>query len=385
MIAKPTDALIVGAGIGGLAAALALRQAGLSVRVTEQAERLEEVGAGLQLSPNATRILRTMGLLPALQETAVAPEALEVRDGRSGNIIAECPYAPAVERYGAPFLVVHRADLHRVLSDAAHAAGCEILLGTRVEGVEAGAGAAAAVASREGEPLLLKADFLVGADGVRSAVRTQLGFSATPVFADRVAYRATIPTLPSPHPVVRLFLGADAHLVTYPVRGGASTNVVAVVKATTPVTRWSEPGETATVHAAFSGWAAEVRDLLARAESYQCWGLFDLEPLPRWGTGRATLIGDAAHAMLPFLAQGAAQAIEDAAALASAIGETLSREDALRAYESTRRPRAARIQREARGNGFIYHLAGPARMARDAVLHLTGNRLIDRYDWIYSA
>lgn len=379
-----SSAVIAGGGIGGLACAVALRRAGLDVTVLEQAPAFEEVGAGLQLTPNATRILRAMGLLPALEAVAVAPEALEVRDGASGRIIASAPYAPATEKYGAPFLVAHRADLLRVLAQGAQDLGTRFELSASVEGVEVSDAVAVALATRDGEPLLVKGDILVGADGVRSVVRAQLGGSAAPVFAGRLAYRATCPAEPAPHPVVRLYLGADAHLVTYPVRGGVTTNIVAVVKIDRPVTRWSEPGDASTVHAAFAGWCREVRDLLAAADSYRCWGLYDLEPMPRWGTGRATLLGDAAHAMLPFLAQGAAQAIEDADVLARCLVEADSAEPALRAYEMARRPRTSRIQREARTSGGIYHLAGPARMARDAVISLTGNRLLDRYGWLYS-
>lgn len=380
-----SSAVVVGGGIGGLACAVALRRAGLDVTVLEQAPALEEVGAGLQLTPNATRIVRAMGLLPALEAVAVAPEALEVRDGASGRIIAAAPYAPAAERYGAPFLVVHRADLQRVLAEGAQALGTRFELDATVEGVEVSEDVAVALATREGEPLLVKGDILVGADGVRSVVRAQLGGSAAPVFAGRLAYRATCPTPPSSHPVVRLYLGADAHLVTYPVQGGRTTNIVAVVKIDQPVARWSEPGEASTVHAAFSGWCREVRDLLAAADSYRCWGLYDLEPLPRWGAGRATLLGDAAHAMLPFLAQGAAQAIEDADVLARTLQASPEAEPALRAYETARRPRTSRIQREARTSGAIYHLAGPARLARDAVISLTGGKLLDHYSWLYGA
>lgn len=383
--AAPRDALIVGAGIGGLTCALALRRAGLDVCVLEQAPALEEVGAGLQLTPNATRILRDLGVLDAVLQVAVLPVALEVLEGRTGRLIARCDYAPATARYGAPFLVIHRADLHGALAQAAQDAGSRVLLGASVEGVEADHGKVAAIASRDGEPLPLEADILVGADGIRSTVRAQLGHSATPVFASRLAYRATIPSPHEGEPVVRLYLGPDAHLVTYPVRGGNATNVVAVVKEDRPVARWSEPGETSTVHAAFAAWADEVRALLARAPDYRCWGLYDIDPLPRWGSGRITLLGDAAHGMLPFLAQGAAQAIEDAWSLGQALQDHADAEQALRAYETARRPRTARIQREARSNGMVYHLAGPAAFARDAVLRLTGGHLIDRYDWIYSA
>lgn len=377
------SAVVVGGGIGGLTAALALQRTGIAVQVVEQARKLREVGAGLQLSPNATRILRDLGVLDAVAAAGVAPRAIEVRDGRSGKILARTDYAPATEKFGAPFLVVHRADLQAILAEAAEAAGCAIALGASLTAVEPGLGRVRAVV-QQGDTLAAHgADILVGADGVRSAVRSHMGLREPPVFSRRLAYRATIDA-PDDHPQeVRLHLGPQAHLVTYPVKGGAQVNVVAIVRQDRPVARWNAPGESAAVHAAFAGWAPELRRLLERASHFLCWGLHDIDPLPRWSSGRVTLLGDAAHAMLPFLAQGAAQAIEDAAALAAALGRTDDAAAALRAYEGERRARTARIQLAARRNGAIYHLSGPARIARDLTLRRSAAHLLDRYDWIY--
>ncbi|MFG1347347.1 FAD-dependent monooxygenase [Xanthobacter autotrophicus DSM 431] len=379
------SAVIVGAGIGGLACAIALRRAGLTVQVVEQARKLKEVGAGLQLTPNATRILRDFGLLARLEQVAVAPRSLDVRDGRSGATITRAHYGPAVTRYGAPFLVVHRADLQNLLADAARAEGAILTLGSDLTAVEPSFGGVRAVV-KQGENLLAHgADILVGADGVRSAVRAHLGVKDPPVFARRLAFRATVP-VPDRHPPdVRLYLGRDAHLVVYPVKGGQMLNLVAIVKQTEPVARWSAPGDSAAVHAAFASWAPEVRKLLQSASHFLCWGLYDIDPLPRWSSGRVALLGDAAHAMLPFLAQGAAQAIEDAACLARSIETQTDAASALKAYETERRGRTARIQSEARRNGIVYHLSGPPRIARDLVLRSTGAGLLDRYGWIYGA
>lgn len=379
------SAVVVGGGIGGLACALTLRRAGLAVQVVERAKKLREVGAGLQLTPNATRIIRDLGLLDRLQEVAVAPLALEVRDGRSGAPLTRADYAPAASRFGAPFLVVHRADLQNLLAEAAREAGCAIALGADLTSVEPAFGSVRAVVNQGGDLIAHGADILVGADGVRSAVRAHMGAMAAPVFAHRVAYRATV-NLPAGYPSeVRLYLGRNAHLVCYPVKGGTTLNLVAIVHEPQPVARWNAPGDSAAVHAAFAGWAPEVRELLKSAPHFLCWGLYDIAPLPRWSSGRVTLLGDAAHAMLPFLAQGAAQAIEDSAALAAALSAHGDAGAALKAYEAARRSRTARIQREARRNGIIYHLSGPPRFARDLVIRRQGNALLDRYDWIYAA
>lgn len=379
------SAVIVGGGIGGLTSAIALQRAGLAVQVVERARKLREVGAGLQLSPNATRILRDLGLLDKLEQVAVAPRALEVRDGRKGTVLARAEYAPAVARFGAPFLVVHRADLQNLLAEAAQEEGCGITLGAELVTVEPTTGGVRAVV-RQGEALQAHGgDILVGADGVRSAVRAHVCPGVSPVFAQRIAYRATIHAPPGHPPDVRLYLGPNAHLVVYPVKGGAMLNLVAIVHDTRPVTHWNAPGNNEDVRRAFGSWAPHVRELLEQVPHFLCWGLYDIAPLPRWSHGRITLTGDAAHAMMPFLAQGASQAIEDAVGLEQALRQESEPEAALRAYEDARRARTARIQNDARRNGNIYHLSGPVRLARDLVIRRTGQRLLDRYDWIYAA
>ncbi|MGU3496689.1 FAD-dependent monooxygenase [Xanthobacteraceae bacterium A53D] len=377
-------ALIVGAGIGGLACGIALRRAGYAVRLLEQADELKEVGAGLQLTPNATRHLRDFGLLDAATRVAVTPRALDVRDGRTNAVLARCDYGPEAERLGAPFLVIHRADLMDVLAQGARAAGCEVTLGTRMQGLEPHGAGMRVLGMQADRMIAEEADVVIGADGVRSVVREHLMPGARPVFARRVAYRATIPVRPDTPPDVRLFLGPDAHLVTYPVQAGAAVNVVAIVRQDKQVSRWSEPGEASDVHKAFLNWAPEVRALLEAAPGFLCWGLYDVDPLPRWSHGKVTLLGDAAHAMLPFLAQGAAQSIEDAAVLGQTLAEGGEIEPALARYETARRHRTTRIQETARSNSRIYHMKGPARMVRNMVIRTIGSKLVSRYDWVYA-
>ena len=397
-MAAPSTIVIAGAGIGGLTAALALARQGLGVRVVEQAARLEETGAGLQLTPNATRILLGLGLGEQLRPLVVAPERLSVHAASSGRQIAAFPLGATAEaRYGAPYWVVHRADLQSVLVEALAAhPEVAITLDARLDDFTPDAGGVTVRARRQsGEILEQHGSALVGADGLWSGVRARLD-PAQPRFRGRVAFRASVPAAAVATefraPAVHLWLGPDAHLVHYPVKAGALVNIVAIVH-----DRWEQPGWSAAaardeVLARFPtrAWAAPARDLLALPERWLKWALYDLPPLTRWGDGPVTLLGDAAHPMLPFLAQGAGSAIEDAAVLAAAIAAPAAATPgadpvaALRAYETMRRSRTADIQRSASRTGAIYGLGGLAALARNAVMGaLGGDALLARQDWIY--
>jgi salicylate hydroxylase len=382
--------IIAGAGIGGLTAALALARAGFGVTVLEAAPRLEEIGAGVQLSPNATRVLFGLGLASALERYAVAPEALRIMNARSGREIAAGPLGRrAAERYGAPFLVVHRSDLQRVLLEAVGAEpAADLRLGVRV--VEF---------ARRGEQILVMVrganatlqfagDALIGADGLWSRVRERLGLTIRPQFCGQAAWRALAPASaigPALRaPATTLWLGPDAHVVHYPVRAGALINIVAIVREDWEAEGWSTPGDPALLRARVTRWAAPLRDLIAIPDAWNKWALHDHPPLPQWGTGPVTLLGDAAHAMRPFLAQGAAMAIEDAAVLARALAASQDISAGLRAYEQARRPRTARLQREAARTGRRYAMKGPLAAVRNLVLaRMGGEKLLRRYDWIY--
>jgi salicylate hydroxylase len=393
-VAQSRNVIIAGAGIGGLTAALALAQRGFRAVVLEQSVVLEEIGAGIQLSPNATRVLSGLGLAPRLAADAVAPEAVELRTGR-GQLLARIPLGDyAVERYGAPYWVTHRADLQAALVDAARASpDVALKLGTRVEDFVVH-GHGVTVACRHGTQAADEQGIaLVCADGLGSRLRPRLGHFGKPSFRRRVAWRALV-TAASVAPdlragMVRLWLGDRAHLVSYPVKAGKLINVVAIVDDDRwDEPGWNEPGARQEIVARFASrrWTVAVQELIAQPERWQRWALHDLPPLRRWGDGPVTLLGDAAHPMLPFLAQGAAMAIEDAAVLAASMARTPDDvAGAMRRYERARRRRTRRAQRDARRNSRAYHTRGPEAVLRNLYLRAFGGKMLLRsYDWLYA-
>jgi salicylate hydroxylase len=391
-MAVPGTVVIAGAGIGGLTAALAVARHGFHVCVLETAERLEEIGAGIQLSPNASRILISLGLGERLAPHVLAPEELKVRDAASGRVLARAPLGTEAERrYGAPYWMIHRGDLQTALYEAANAhPDISLHLGTKVENFTINGNGATVSANRNAQPIEQHGIALIGADGLWSNLRNRLGHDAAPSFAHYTAWRALVPPeAVDPKfsaPAVNLWLGHDAHLVHYPVKGGRLVNIVAIRRDEWKEPGWSAPGTSAEILAHFPAarWEASARALIEAATQWQKWALYDCAPLKQWGHGPVTLLGDASHPMLPYLAQGAAMAIEDAAVLAQCLGDM--RDDpagALRLYEQKRRARTARTQRAARRNGTIYHLGGVGALLRTLALRMMGDRLIRRYDWLY--
>jgi len=385
--------VIAGAGIGGLAAALALAQRGFLVTLLEAAPRLEEVGAGLQLSPNAARVLVSLGIEARLTPHVVVPEHLAVRSARSGRLLAQAPLGATVaQRYGAPYWVIHRGDLQSALCEAVAATpSIALRLDSKVEDFATHDDGVAVTASAGSQRVEERGIALIAADGLWSMLRRRLGHSAPPRFAGDTAWRTLIPAEAVPKsflaPAVNLWLGHDAHLVHYPVKAGRMINVVAVACDDWREQGWSTPGAPHELISRFPAeqWHASARELLGAAQHWQKWALFDCAPFRHWGRGRVTLLGDAAHATLPYLAQGAAMAIEDAAVLGACLAR---RPDdapaALRVYEAMRLPRTARIQRDAHRNGTIYHLHGAAAALRTlALLAMGGDRLMSHYDWLY--
>jgi len=384
-MARTRTVVVAGAGIGGLAAAIGLARARFRALVLERADALEDIGAGIQLSPNATRALSHIGVLDRLRPRAVEARALVVGDGGSGRELARLSLAGMAERYGTPYLLALRGDLQRaLLSVVDDLADVEIERGVTVTDAATHTRAITVSCQRAGRASEEIGQALIGADGLWSRVRERLHGAEEPRFAGLVARRAVIlaSALPAAYalPDVRLWLGAHGHVVHYPVAGGDRINVVAISAGD-----WQGQGWNAESDTPFPGrWTEPVARLLAAANEYRGWALADRPPLPRWGAERTTLLGDAAHPMLPFLAQGAAAALEDAVVLSRRLADADDVPAALRAYEEERAPRTARLQRAARRTGALYRLRGPLALARNAAFRLFGaRRLAARYDWIW--
>jgi len=393
-VAASRTIIVAGAGIGGLTASLALARQGFRVIVLEKAERLEEAGAGLQLSPNASRVLIDLGLQPRLS-SAVTPEAICLMSATKGGAIARLPLDQTALK-GSPYWVIHRADLQGALRDEVESrSDIELRLGCQFEDVSSHAKGLTVVqrsgASRQQE----LAAALIGADGIWSAVRHHLLPEVQPRFSGLIAWRGTLDTTQLPREYtsrrVQLWMGPKAHLVTYPISGARRINVVAVVPGQWNRPGWSEPGDGNEIKTAFvaAGWHAIPRMLIGAVDGWRKWALFTVPGGDQWTDGTVALLGDAAHAMLPFVAQGAAMAIEDAAVLAKCIAERqnegLGLAAALQRYARLRRPRVTRLQRSALHAGRIFHLAGPLAVARDLVIKAMGpERMWSRQDWIYN-
>ena len=370
-------ALVIGAGVAGLAAALALARHGAAVELLEQAPEIAEVGAGLQISPNGARVLAALGLTPPGDRA----RAVVLNDHRGQPVVTM-----RLPAEGPGFWLVHRADLIDTLASAARAAGVSVRLLQRLAGAEIeaqGISLALATGARR------RAPFVVGADGLHSVLRTVLNGAAAPGFTGQVAWRATIPG-DDPDPVVRVFMGPGRHLVSYPLRGGRLRNLVAVEERRCWVAEgWSQTDDPAALRAAVAGFGGPVPDWLARVERVHLWGLFRHPVAQHWtdGQGRLAILGDAAHPTLPFLAQGANLALEDAWELAAHLAARPDAASALAAWEAGRRPRARAVIAAANRNATAYHLRPPLSGLAHLALRVGGRiapgAALARFAWVH--
>jgi salicylate hydroxylase len=383
----PLRIAVIGGGIGGLTAALSLRQAGFAVDVYEQAPELTQIGGGINMGPNAVRILRRLGLAAGLDREGVRPLSTHQRRWQNGRTLQRAPLNPLCEElYGAPHITIHRADLLDVIASGFPAEN--IHLGHRLIGLESkGEGIEAWFENGA----RITADILVGADGINSTVRAALFGEEALVFAGCVAYRGLVPVERITDLALETgnqsWVGPGAHLVHYPVSRGRLLNFVGWTEHDEWNREdWTDRATVARALAAFEGWHPQVRRIISAADTCFIWALFDRDPLLRWSLGRTTLLGDACHPMYPFMGQGAAQAIEDGAALAACLvaGGNADPGESLRRYERLRLPRVTRLQDMSRANKTRFHMRdGPAQEARDAEWARAADRSPDALRWLY--
>ena len=380
------DILIIGAGIGGLAAAACLLKDGHRVRVVEQAATLGEVGAGIQMSANAVKVLDHLGLRPAFEPTAVRPKAFEFRRYDDGELLHRIPLGELHEQaHGAPYFQIHRADLHRALQDAVRALDPgAVTLGARATGI---AEAADGVSVNFTDRAPMQAELLVGADGIKSVVRRAIVGADAPQFTGQVAWRCTVPTAQIP-PALRtdlvstLWCGPKNHAVMYYLKNGELLNFVGCVERPDEEESWTARRPWAELDEDYRGWHPMVRAVIDAARRDQCfrWALNNRAPTMRWSSARCTMLGDAVHATLPYMAQGAAMAIEDAAVLARALALPGPLAQRLQRYEGHRAPRTARVVHESTEMGELYHIGDAAQMRQ--AFH-DRNIAKSRNEWLY--
>lgn len=372
---------VIGAGIGGLAVSRALARRGASVRVLEQADAIREVGAGLQVSPNGARVFDALGLGPQLRDVGLQAQAVQLVDYK-GAAVTRLDLSRLTNQ---DYYFVHRADLIDLLAEGARGAGAEIVLNAQVDALHLDD----APMLRLGDGSETWPDLVIGADGLHSVARQAVCGSLAPFFTGQTAWRAIVPNVSGRAPEARVHMGPKRHVVSYPLRGGEVLNIVAVQERDAWVEEsWSQQDSPDTLRAAFADFCPEVQEMLAAVENVHLWGLFRHPVAPEWHRGGAVLLGDAAHPMLPFLAQGASMALEDAWVLADALTLPGSLQTRLAAYQTRRRDRVVRVTDAASGNAWKYHLSfPPVRWAAHQVIRLGGalmpERMTGQFGWLY--
>ncbi|MFW2587251.1 FAD-dependent monooxygenase [Sagittula sp. SSi028] len=370
--------IVVGAGIGGLAAALCLRMRGFDVSIIEQAPELREIGAGLQISPNGARVLDALGLGQQLRAASVCAQAVRLRDGLTGSDVATIPVGGGDND---AYRFIHRADLIDLLARRVTSSAINLVLGQAVVGFQDGAQPSVSLATGE----LLHGDYIVAADGLNSRARPYLNGTETPFFTGQVAWRAVVPNIIGHPAEAHVHMGKGRHLVTYPLRDGKLVNIVAVEERSEwAAAGWSHTDSAENLQHAFRSFAEDVQILLGAVEVPGLWGLFRHPVAQHWHGEKLALLGDAAHPTLPFLAQGANMALEDGWALAQAMAD----DGRLDIYQDWRRDRVSRVVAAANGNAWKYHLRNPivrrtAHIGLHAVSRFAPERLKAQFEWLY--
>ena len=390
MAVKGKSITVLGAGIGGLTAAIALARRGARVTVLDRAPELGEFGAGLQITPNGTAVLDALDLGRRVRKIGINLEAVELKDYRGGQPVMRLDMTQARHGNDNPYLLLHRADLIEMLAASAKRHGVSLLFGKKVMGVAIGFDQAT-LPIEDGPQRTCT--YLIGADGVRSLTREALNVKKPPAFTGQIAWRATVdaryvPVYDMP-PVATVHMGPKRHLVTYPLRGGSLINIVAVEERDSWAAEgWNHPDDPDNLRAAFAGWSPEITKLLGLCENVHLWGLFAHPVADTWSQSGAVILGDACHPTLPFLAQGANMALEDAWVLAEEMDLHDDIQDAYAAYRKRRYKRVKKIVNAATGNARIYHLAPPAlRFVAHTGMRIAGRvspeRMLKRFDWLY--
>ena len=378
---------VIGAGIAGLAASMALAQRGAKVTLLEQAAAITDIGAGIQISPNGMAVINALGLGDVLRAASLPAQSVSLRDGITDRPVLTMDLNR--DRSLRGFHLIHRADLIKLLRGAALSAGVDIRLNQKIDRVDL---SGPLPLLHLGDGTTQSAPLLIGADGLHSPVRTALNGREAPFFTHQVAWRATIPNTAGSDPLVEVHMGPGRHLVSYPLRDGRLRNIVAVEeRGGWTAESWSLQDDPANLQAAFSSFSLKVRDWLAQVDAANLWGLFRHCVAPVWhkvtAQGGVAILGDAAHPSLPFLAQGANMALEDAWCLAACLANDNHLQAALTVYQSARQGRTAAIVAAADGNARAYHLSGPMRLMAHLGLRIGGrvapNFALGRFDWIY--
>ncbi len=374
--------IIVGAGIGGLVSALCLHKKGYKVEIYEQVGILSELGAGVQLSPNATRVLSYLDLFEDLEPYIFEPNSFQFLNYSSGKVITERKLGETIKNdFNSPNYDIHRADLQRVLLNKIEAKNIDIHTNMKVTSV----GNNKNSAFIEVDQKKIEADLIIGADGIHSKVSDSLFGKKEIIFTGNVAWRMLIPVDLLPQnlifPDTTIWLGPNKHFVTYYVNGGKNLNCVCLVEQNGWLNEsWSEKGDIEELKMIYKGWNRTIRTLLEYVDpnTLYRWALHDRPPMKEWSKGRILVLGDAAHPMLPFLAQGAAMAIEDGAVLANCIDNFDDIEEALNQFEKIRKPRTSYVQLAARRNAKVFHLSGLAAILRNLVMGYVGNKIFNK-------